>query len=71
MTHIHLLFCAAPHMPSSVQAALSTLQQQLHQSLQKEAQEVEERVRTFQDQQYAHLDEFRRRAHEDHRSLAK
>ncbi|XP_066998766.2 uncharacterized protein PRAS40 [Anabrus simplex] len=58
-------------LPSPVQTALSALQQQLTEGVQREAARTEERVRQYTEQQYAALEEFREQAHQDHRLLAR
>lgn len=58
-------------LPGPVQTALSALQQQLGEAIQQETARTEERVRTYSEQQYAALEEFREHAHRDHRVLAR
>jgi len=58
-------------MPSTVQTALSALQQQLGEAIQQETARTEERVRAYSEQQYAAVEEFREHAHRDHRVLAR
>ncbi|XP_069680400.1 uncharacterized protein PRAS40 [Periplaneta americana] len=58
-------------LPNSIQTALSALQQQLAEAIQQETARTEERVRSYSEQQYAALEEFREHAHKDHRMLAR
>ncbi|XP_063232945.1 proline-rich AKT1 substrate 1 isoform X2 [Bacillus rossius redtenbacheri] len=62
---------AVSQLPAPAQAALSALQQQLGETVQQEAARTEERVRQFTEAQYAALEEFRERAHREHRVLAR
>nr|CAD7443853.1 unnamed protein product [Timema bartmani] len=52
-------------------AAMSALQQQLGEVIQQEVAHTEERVRQYTEQQYTALEEFRERAHREHRVLAR
>jgi hypothetical protein len=67
------IFCCftVSQLPGPIQTALSALQQQLGEAIQQETAQTEERVRTYSEQQYAALEEFRERAHRDHRVLAR
>lgn len=59
------------HPIGSMQTTLAALHQQLTEALHREAQIVEERVRQYSEQQYAELEEFRNKAHDDHKTLAR
>lgn len=59
------------HATGGMQTTLAALHQQLTEALQREAQAVEEKVRQFSEKQYAELEEFRGKAHDDHRTLAR
>lgn len=59
------------HAMGSMQTTLAALQQQLTEALQREAQFVEERVRQYSEKQYAELEEFQSKAHEDHKTLSR
>ncbi|XP_026292878.1 uncharacterized protein LOC113217275 isoform X1 [Frankliniella occidentalis] len=61
----------AEYARGSMQTTLAALQQQLTEALQREAQSVEERVRQYSEQLYAELEEFRSKAHDDHRTLSR
>ncbi|XP_021940972.1 uncharacterized protein LOC110840331 isoform X2 [Zootermopsis nevadensis] len=69
-THAPTKFSVS-QLPGPVQTALSALQQQLIEAIQQETARTEEQVRTYSEQQYAALEEFRERAHKDHRVLAR
>jgi hypothetical protein len=72
MKGITFLCCyLVSQLPGPVQAALSAVQQQLVEAIQQETSRTEERVRAYSEQQYAALEEFRERAHRDHRVLAR
>ncbi|KAK7868590.1 hypothetical protein R5R35_009479 [Gryllus longicercus] len=62
---------AVSQLPAPVQTAITALQQQLAEIIQYETTRTEERVRQYSEQQYAALEEFRERAHNDHRLLAR
>nr|CAD7199879.1 unnamed protein product [Timema douglasi] len=55
----------------AAQAAMSALQQHLGEVIQQEVAHTEERVRQYTEQQYTALEEFRERAHREHRVLAR
>lgn len=59
------------HAVGGMQTTLAGLHQQLTEALQREAQSVEDRVRQYSEKQYAELEEFRGKAHDDHRTLAR
>ena len=54
-----------------MKTALTALQQQLGEAVQQETTRTEERVRSYSEKQYAALEEFRERAHTDHRILTR
>ncbi|XP_066592345.1 uncharacterized protein PRAS40 isoform X2 [Prorops nasuta] len=58
-------------LSSSVQVALVSLQQQLEQAVQRQIIEVEEKIRAFTQEQYQLLEEFREKAHDEHRLLTR
>lgn len=62
---------AVSQFPPQVQNAVSALQQQLSDIIQQETTKTEEKVRQYSEQQYAALEEFRERAHFDHRALVR
>lgn len=66
-----ILMCADFHATGGMQTTLAALHQQLTEALQREAQSVEEKVRQYSEKQYAELEEFRGKAHDDHRTLAR
>ncbi|KAJ1521497.1 hypothetical protein ONE63_003162 [Megalurothrips usitatus] len=55
----------------SMQSTLAALQQQLTEALRHEAQLVDEEIRRYSDQKYLQLEEFRNKAHDDHKILAR
>ncbi|KAK3917417.1 Proline-rich AKT1 substrate 1 [Frankliniella fusca] len=59
------------HAGGGMQTTLAALQQQLTEALQREAQLVEERVRQYSEKLYAELEEFRSKAHDDHKTLSR
>ncbi|KAJ9601011.1 hypothetical protein L9F63_000849, partial [Diploptera punctata] len=58
-------------LPAPVRTAMSALQQQLGEAVQQETARTEERVRSYSEKQYAELEEFRERAHRDHRIVTR
>ncbi|XP_024940672.1 uncharacterized protein LOC107267567 isoform X2 [Cephus cinctus] len=58
-------------LSNSQQLALGSLQQQLEEAVQREAAAVEEKIRAFTAKQYQLLEQFRERAHTEHRLLAR
>ncbi|XP_046748624.1 uncharacterized protein LOC124412631 [Diprion similis] len=56
-------------LPSNLQSALGGLQQQLETAVQREVAATEERVRAFSAEQYQLLEQYRERAHTEHRLL--
>ncbi|KAG7204706.1 hypothetical protein KM043_005120 [Ampulex compressa] len=58
-------------LPNTVQVALGGLQQQLEEAVQRQAAEVEEKIRAFTAEQYQLLEQFRERAHNEHRVLTR
>ncbi|XP_012280046.1 uncharacterized protein LOC105699535 isoform X2 [Orussus abietinus] len=62
---------SATQLPVALQMALGSLQQQLDEAVQRQAADAEEKIRAFTAQQYQLLEEFRDRAHMEHRFLAR
>lgn len=58
-------------LPNSVQVALGGLQQQLEESVQRWSAEIEDKIRAFTAKQYQLLEQFRERAHNEHRLLTR
>ncbi|CAK9804895.1 hypothetical protein ANTPLA_LOCUS4245 [Anthophora plagiata] len=58
-------------LPNNVQVALGALQQQLEEAVQRESAEIENKIRAFTAEQYQLLDQFRDRAHNEHRLLTR
>lgn len=51
--------------------ALGGLQQQLEEAVQRQSAEVENKIRAFTAEQYQLLEQFRERAHNEHRLLTR
>ncbi|CAL7945062.1 unnamed protein product [Xylocopa violacea] len=58
-------------LPNNVQVALGSLQQQLEEAVQRQSTEIENKIRAFTAEQYHLLDQFRERAHNEHRVLTR
>ncbi|KYN02497.1 PREDICTED: uncharacterized protein LOC108774221 [Cyphomyrmex costatus] len=58
-------------LPNTVQVALDGLQQQLQEAVQRETIAIEDKIRAFTDEQHQLLEQFRERAHNEHRLLSK
>ena len=58
-------------LPNNVQVALGGLQQQLEESVQRWSAEIEDKIRAFTAKQYQLLEQFRERAHNEHRLLTR
>lgn len=58
-------------LPSSTQMALGCLHQQLEQAVQRQAADVEEKIRIFTTEQYQLLEQFREKAHNEYRLLTR
>ncbi|CAK9825168.1 hypothetical protein ANTRET_LOCUS3233 [Anthophora retusa] len=58
-------------LPNNVQVALGALQQQLEEAVQRESAEIENKIRAFTAEQYQLLEQFRDRAHNEHRLLTR
>ncbi|CAD1480628.1 unnamed protein product [Heterotrigona itama] len=56
-------------LPNNVQVALGGLQQQLEEAVQRQSAEIENKIRAFTTEQYQLLEQFRERAHNEHRLL--
>ncbi|KAL0272984.1 UNVERIFIED_CONTAM: hypothetical protein PYX00_005772 [Menopon gallinae] len=54
-----------------IQNVLTSLQQQLRESVRDEVTKTEERIRAFSEEQYMRLEEFRNRATKDQKALAR
>ncbi|KAF5298617.1 hypothetical protein FQR65_LT09713 [Abscondita terminalis] len=59
------------NLPPDVQLALGGLKQRAKESLSREAAAVEDRVRHFTEQQYAALENYREKAHKEHKILGR
>lgn len=83
---IHLCMCVCVHMifilfsffiylvsqlPNTVQVALDGLQRQLEEAVQRQTTAIEDKIRAFTAEQYQLLEQFRERAHNEHRLLSK
>lgn len=51
--------------------ALGGLQQQLEEAVQQQSAEIENKIRAFTTEQYQLLEQFRERAHNEHRLLTR
>ncbi|XP_011867724.1 PREDICTED: uncharacterized protein LOC105561938 [Vollenhovia emeryi] len=58
-------------LPSAVQVALDSLQRQLEEAVQRQTIAIEDKIRAFTAEQYQLLEQFRDRAHNEHRLLSK
>lgn len=58
-------------LPSTVQMALDGLQRQLEEAVQRQTTAIENKIRAFTAEQYQLLEQFRERAHNEHRLLSK
>lgn len=58
-------------LPNTVQAALGGLQRQLEEAVQRQTAVIEDKIRAFTAEQYQLLEQFRERAHNEHRLLSK
>nr|XP_012137105.1 PREDICTED: uncharacterized protein LOC100878885 isoform X2 [Megachile rotundata] len=58
-------------LPNNVQVALGGLQQQLEEAVQRQSAEIENKIRAFTTEQYQLLEQFRERAHTEHRLLTR
>ncbi|XP_053978077.1 uncharacterized protein LOC128876022 isoform X1 [Hylaeus volcanicus] len=56
-------------LPVNVQMALGNLQKQLEEAVQRQSAEIEDKIRAFTAEQYQLLEQFRERAHKEHRIL--
>ncbi|XP_034193678.1 proline-rich Akt substrate 40 kDa [Osmia lignaria lignaria] len=58
-------------LPNNIQMALGGLQQQLEEAVQQQSAEIENKIRAFTTEQYQLLEQFRERAHNEHRLLTR
>lgn len=58
-------------LPNTVQVALDGLQRQLEEAVQRQTTMIEDKIRAFTAEQYQMLEQFRERAHNEHRLLSK
>ncbi|PBC29051.1 Proline-rich AKT1 substrate [Apis cerana cerana] len=58
-------------LPNNIQVALGGLQQQLEEAVQRQSVEIENKIRAFTAEQYQLLEQFRERAHNEHRILTR
>lgn len=58
-------------LPNTVQVALGGLQQQLEEAVQCQTVAIENKICAFTAEQYRLLEQFRERAHNEHRLLSK
>ncbi|KYM78135.1 hypothetical protein ALC53_11424 [Atta colombica] len=58
-------------LPNAIQVALDGLQQQLQEAVQRQTITIEDKIRVFTDEQHQLLEQFRERAHNEHRLLSK
>ncbi|XP_032687284.1 uncharacterized protein LOC116851708 isoform X2 [Odontomachus brunneus] len=58
-------------LPNAVQVALGGLQRQLEEAVQRQTAVIEDKIRAFTAEQYQLLEQFRERAHNEHRLLSK
>lgn len=58
-------------LPNTVQVALGGLQRQLEEAVQRQTAVIEDKVRAFTAEQYQLLEQFREKAHNEHRLLSK
>ncbi|XP_078046144.1 proline-rich Akt substrate 40 kDa [Augochlora pura] len=58
-------------LPKNIQVALGGLQQQLEEAVQRRSTEIEDKIRAFTAEQYQLLEQFRERAHNEHKILTR
>ncbi|KAH0946757.1 hypothetical protein HN011_006789 [Eciton burchellii] len=58
-------------LPNTVQVALGELQRQLEEAVQHQTAMIEDKIRAFTAEQYQLLEQFREKAHNEHRLLSK
>ncbi|XP_043262952.1 uncharacterized protein LOC122403478 [Colletes gigas] len=58
-------------LPNNIQVALGGLQKQLEEAVQRQSAEIEDKIRVFTSEQYQLLEQFRERAHKEHRILTR
>lgn len=58
-------------LSNNIQVALGGLQQQLEEAVQRQSVEIENKIRAFTAEQYQLLEQFRERAHNEHRILTR
>lgn len=58
-------------LPNTVQVALDGLQRQLEEAVQRQTMAIEDKIRAFTAEQYQLLEQFREKAHNEHRLLSK
>lgn len=58
-------------LPNTVQVALDGLHQQLQEAVQRQTIAIEDKIRAFTAEQHQLLEQFRERAHNEHRLLSK
>lgn len=68
---VFLSFFAVSQLPNTVQVALGGLQRQLEEAVQRQTAVIEDKIRIFTAEQYQLLEQFRERAHNEHRLLSK
>lgn len=64
-------FILVSQLPNTVQVALDGLQRQLEEAVQHQTMAIEDKIRAFTAEQYQLLEQFRERAHNEHRLLSK
>lgn len=62
---------AVSQLPNTVQVALGGLQRQLEEAVQRQTAVIEDKIRAFTAEQYQLLEQFREKAHNEHRLLSK
>lgn len=68
---VAFFLCPVSQLPNTVQVALGGLQRQLEEAIQRQTAAIEEKIRSFTAEQYQLLEQFRERAHNEHRLLSK
>lgn len=64
-------FGLVSQLPNTVQVALDGLQQQLQEAVQRQTMAIEDKICAFTAEQHQLLEQFRERAHNEHRLLSK
>ena len=67
---LHFIYLVS-QLPNAIQVALDGLHQQLQEAVQRQTIAIEDKIRAFTAEQHQLLEQFRERAHNEHRLLSK